>query len=194
MQRGLVLVLGIWLWAVASAWPAEAQVYTYTDSRGVVHFSDSPVRGGNSVFRWKRRQQERATLASSTWDGTIARTARQHRVSPGLVKAVIHTESAFDPRAISPKGALGLMQLMPRTAKRLGVQDPFDPRENISGGTRYLRYLMDLYRGNLPLALAAYNAGEGAVEEHGGIPPYGETRRYVRKVLTLVSRYDADFR
>jgi len=189
----LAVTLGAWLVAAAFALPAAAQVYTYTDSRGVVHFSDSPVRGGGSSFRWKRRM-DRPVIPSGTWDGTIARTARQHKVSPGLVKAVIHTESAFDPRAVSPKGALGLMQLMPRTAKRLGVQDPFDPRDNISGGTRYLRYLMDLYRGNLPLALAAYNAGEGAVEEYGGIPPYGETRRYVKKVLTLVSRYDADFR
>lgn len=194
MRGALAVVLGIWLAALALAQRAEAQVYTYTDHRGVVHFSDSPVRGGNSQFHWKRRPSERAVISSSTWDGTIARLAREHRVAPGLVKAVIHTESAFDPRAVSPKGALGLMQLMPGTAKSLGVQDPFDPRENIDGGTRYLRYLMDVYRGNLPLALAAYNAGEGAVETHGGIPPYGETRRYVRKVLTLVSRYDADFR
>jgi soluble lytic murein transglycosylase len=194
VRRAVAVVVAIGLWALVCAREAEAQVYTYTDSRGIVHFSDSPVRGGNSQFRWRRRPSERAVIASSTWDGTIARMAREHRVSPGLVKAVIHTESAFDPRAVSPKGALGLMQLMPRTAKRLGVQDPFDPRDNIDGGTRYLRYLMDLYRGNLPLALAAYNAGEGAVETHGGIPPYGETRRYVRKVLTLVGRYDADFR
>ncbi len=189
--------LAIGLWAMTSARTAEAQVYTYTDSRGVVHFSDSPVRGGSSSFRWKRRPLEHRSLdarAASAWDRTIAYSARTHRVSPGLVKAVIHTESAFDPRAVSPKGAQGLMQLMPLTARRLGVRNPFDPRDNIDGGTRYLRHLMDLYRGNLQLALAAYNAGEGAVETHGGIPPYGETRRYVRKVLALVSRYDADFR
>jgi soluble lytic murein transglycosylase-like protein len=120
--------------------------------------------------------------------------SKSHGVEPGLVKAVVHAESNFDRRAVSRKGAQGLMQLMPGTARSLGVDDPFDAWQNIYGGTRYLGALIDRYDGNLKLALAAYNAGAKAVTRHGGIPPYRETQGYVRRVLNLYRRYDADFR
>jgi len=113
----------------------------------------------------------------------IAETARRHRLDPALVRAVVRVESAFQPQAVSPKGAQGLMQLMPGTARSLGVADPLDPAQNLDGGTRYLKDLVARYGGNLDLALAAYNAGERAVQRHGGVPPYPETREYVKKVL-----------
>ncbi len=109
--------------------------------------------------------------------------ARRHGLDPDLVLAVIAVESAFRPDAVSPKGAQGLMQLMPRTAASLGVKDALDPRQNVDGGARHLRFLVDLYGGDLRKALAAYNAGQGAVARHGGVPPYRETREYVKKVL-----------
>jgi soluble lytic murein transglycosylase-like protein len=109
--------------------------------------------------------------------------ARRHGIDPELVLAVVSVESAFLPEAVSPKGAQGLMQLMPRTAASLGVEDAFDPEQNLDGGTRHLGSLLALYGGDLERALAAYNAGEGAVARHGGIPPFKETREYVRKVL-----------
>jgi soluble lytic murein transglycosylase-like protein len=115
----------------------------------------------------------------------IREIAAQYGLSPELVQAVIRAESAFNPRAVSPKGAQGLMQLMPQTASSLGVRDAFDPRQNIEGGVRHLRYLIDRYPGNLAFAVAAYNAGEQAVNNYRGIPPYAETQQYVRKVLDL---------
>ena len=116
----------------------------------------------------------------------IREVAARHGLSPRLVAAIIEAESEFNPRAVSRRGARGLMQLMPATAQSLDVEDSFDPLENIDGGVRHLRRLMDRFHGDLPLVLAAYNAGEGTVTAYGGIPPYPETRRYVRKILRRI--------
>jgi len=113
----------------------------------------------------------------------IASAARRHELDPALLMSVARVESALDPRAVSPKGACGLLQLMPATAERFGVHDVFDPSQNVEGGARYLSWLLDRFDGSTELALAGYNAGEGAVERHKGIPPYRETRRYVKLVL-----------
>ncbi len=187
----MALVLGVCLWAA----PAPGQVYVFTNADGVVHFTDTPRHTG---FRLHHRSVRPASvsprLLSRAWDGLIARIGRSYDVSPGLLKAMIHTESAFDPRAVSPRGARGLMQLMPATARAMGIDDLFDPWQNIDGGTRYIRYLLERYEGDTTLALAAYNAGEKAVRRFHGVPPYRETKRYVRKVIKLSTQYDADFR
>ena len=117
----------------------------------------------------------------------VDRIAAEHAVPARLVHSVIQAESNYNPAAVSPKGALGLMQLIPATARRFGVSDVFDPLENIQGGVKYLRYLLDLYSGDYPLALAAYNAGEGAVARYGGVPPYPETRNYLERVARRLS-------
>jgi soluble lytic murein transglycosylase-like protein len=118
----------------------------------------------------------------------ITAAARQHALFPDLIAAMVKVESNFNPRAVSRRGAQGLLQLMPETARLLGVSDPFDPWQNLEGGSRYLRLLLDRFRGDLVLALAAYNAGEKAVEKHGGLPPFTETRQYVDRVLDYFAR------
>ena len=125
------------------------------------------------------------------YETLIQEASERYDVNPALVRAVIATESAFDATAISPAGALGLMQLMPALAEELGVLDPFDPRQNIMAGTRYLSELLRLHSGNVRLALASYNAGPGAVSKYDGIPPYRETQRYVKTITGLLAR-DAD--
>nr|MBI1231938.1 transglycosylase SLT domain-containing protein [Cytophagales bacterium] len=114
--------------------------------------------------------------------------SKKHDVSKALIEAVIQVESAYNPNATSPKGAMGLMQLMPATARELGVSDAYNAEENIEGGVKYLRYLLNAYEGETRLALAAYNAGEGAVNKYQGIPPYKETQNYVRKIEQLLDR------
>jgi soluble lytic murein transglycosylase-like protein len=138
--------------------------------------------------------QQAATRPPRAFIDIVTDMAPQYNLDPRLVLSVMAVESAFFPHAVSPKGARGLMQLMPDTAARFGVKDPFDPHQNIKGGMKYLRWLLDYFSGNVRLALAGYNAGENAVERHGGIPPYAETESYVRKVLTLYdwSYADAD--
>jgi len=127
-------------------------------------------------------------LAAGPYADLFARTAEQHEIDPALLTAMAEVESAFDPGAVSPMGACGLLQLMPDTADRFGVQDVFDANQNVEGGARYLSWLLERYDGRTDLALAGYNAGEGAVDRHQGIPPYGETQRYVRRVLDGAAR------
>lgn len=122
----------------------------------------------------------------------IARHSGAQNLDPKLVKALIQVESGYNLRALSNKGAMGLMQLMPATASLLDVRNPYDADDNLRGGTRYLRQMLDRFAGRVELALSAYNAGPGAVERHGGIPPYAETRAYVRRILTLYRGEEAD--
>jgi soluble lytic murein transglycosylase-like protein len=147
---------------------------------GEVHLPPSAVQGfvPDEVF-----DEVASAPAGSDIVGLVEQAARRHGLDPALVLAVVSVESGFKPQAVSPKGAQGLMQLMPRTAASLGVEDALDPEQNVDAGVRHLESLVRLYGGDLTRALAAYNAGQGAVARHGGVPPYRETRTYVRKVL-----------
>ena len=187
---------------LALARAADAQIFVYKDEYGRTYFSDTPVHEGYARYQPKNDYALRAashsprasTRRALAYDPAIVRACRQHGVSPALVKAVIAAESGFDPYAVSRKGAQGLMQLMPRTARELGVDDALDPWQNIDGGTRYLGQMIERFPGKLSLAVAAYNAGPEAVSKHGGVPPYDETRTYVQRVLRLYKKYHADFR
>jgi soluble lytic murein transglycosylase len=187
---GVLLSCLLLAFPLLAAEPADAgAVYQFVDENGTLHFSNVPV---DRRFVPLKKKNRRRTPRIQSYDSLIFDTARAQRVPPALVKAVIAAESNFRPRAVSPKGAQGLMQLMPATARDLGVQDPLEARDNVRGGTRYLRRLMDRY-GDLSRALAAYNAGPTAVDRYRGIPPYPETRQYVDRVLTYYRRYHGDF-
>lgn len=183
--------------ACAFAAPAAAQVYAGQSASGAVVLSDFRSDEASRVLieapRAPARESEPAIAPASqpiaALKAIVHEVAAAERVSAHLLEAVIAVESGYNPRAVSPKGAQGLMQLMPTTATRFGVADPFDPRENVRAGARYLKQLLDLFRGDLPLALAAYNAGEQAVIRSGHrIPPYAETQRYVPRVLARLAR------
>jgi soluble lytic murein transglycosylase-like protein len=179
------------LWVVA----ARADIYMYRDTRGVLHFSNAPAEPQYQYYlpditSWKTYRLGRIDgKRRKAFDRIIQDAARRHQVDTALVKAVIRAESDFVPYAVSPKGAQGLMQLMPATARLRNVWRVFEPRENVEGGVSHLRYLLDRYGGNLRLALAAYNAGEKAVDAHGGVPPFPETVEYLSRVLRFRSMY-----
>jgi soluble lytic murein transglycosylase-like protein len=180
---------------------ASADIFSYTDADGTVHFTNKPRGDGRYKLAIKsaaRPKAEGATAfapsdASSDrftrYDEWIRQAATLYQLPEELVRAIIKCESDFDPRAVSPAGAQGLMQLMPATALRMQVRDPFDPREAIFGGTRYLRVLANMFNGDLELTIAGYNAGEAAVVRYAGIPPYEETQNYVTRVVTYYRRY-----
>jgi soluble lytic murein transglycosylase-like protein len=171
---------------------AHAQIYSWRDANGNLVLSDRPHQGAERrTFAVPQASGVRVTRGLSArgdqYEDLIVGHATLHKIRPDLVRAVIQVESGFNPRAVSPKGALGLMQLMPATARQLQVRNAFDPEENIRGGVAYLRQLLDRYEGNEQLALAAYNAGPGAVDRHGqAVPPYPETQHYVSKISGLV--------
>ncbi len=178
---------------------ARAEIFKYQDARGRMVFTDHLLAGRQYRLLWRsgvgsprgKRHRYRARMDTRNsyrnrgrFEPIIRRVAKKVRISPELLHAVIQAESAYDPRARSAKGAMGLMQLMPATAKRYGVRNVWDPEQNLEGGARYLRDLLKLFKNDLRLAVAAYNAGESAVQRNGNrIPPYPETRGYVRKVL-----------
>jgi soluble lytic murein transglycosylase len=167
---------------------ARADIYKYVDANGVIHFTNTPTNSQYNLYL-KERSPRSSSVDTSAIRAIISRHAATFRLEEALVRAVIKAESGFNPRAVSKKGALGLMQLMPDTARLLKVRDPLDAEENIRGGSRYLRLMLDEFNGNLDLALAAYNAGPNAVRRHGGIPPYKETRIYVDRVKTYMQHY-----
>jgi soluble lytic murein transglycosylase-like protein len=171
--------------------PAAAQIYSWRDVDGKLVLSDQPRpdQGAQATYEVHGAATVRATTPlnsttkSAPFEASITEHARRERVAADLVRAVIQVESAFNPIAVSSKGAMGLMQLMPATAVELGVVNPFDPDQNIRGGVVYLRQLLNRYNGNVELALAAYNAGIGNVAKYGDVvPPFKETRNYVKKI------------
>ena len=175
---------------LGSAAPAAAQIYSWRDADGKLVLSDKPRpdRGQQTTYEVHGAQTIKATIPlvsthkSAPYDASINEHARRQGVAEELVRAVIQVESAFNPNAVSNKGAMGLMQLMPATAHELGVANPFDPDQNIRGGVTYLKQLLNRYDQKVELALAAYNAGIGNVEKYGAVPPFKETRNYVDKI------------
>ena len=172
---------------------ARADIYSFVDEGGVTHFSNVPTDGRYRLLLAAPPPPAAAPSGDTHWlarsrafDSYIESAAREAQVQPQLVRAIIVVESAFNPKAVSAKGAVGLMQLLPATARHYGAANAFDPQQNIVAGTRYLRDLIARYGNNLELVLAAYNAGADAVERHGKrIPPYPETRQYVPAVLSI---------
>jgi soluble lytic murein transglycosylase-like protein len=189
-RTGCIAVLA----GLALVSPAAAGTFRFQDEAGTVHYTNTPpdnryrqVRdlpeGRSSVPFAGRRSSPSAAIAP--YSELIRAAAERHRVDRRLVEAVMTAESAGNPRAVSRKGAQGLMQLMPRRSALLGVRDPFDPEQNVEGGVRHLRDLLQRFGGNVTLTLAAYNAGEEAVRSYGGVPPYPETQDYVRRVHAI---------
>jgi len=178
----------------------RADIYAFTDGTGITHYSNVPtdpryarVLSGSPPHAAVAETATKWRIRAAAYSDLIDEAARRAQVSPALLRAVIAVESAFDPQAISPKGAQGLMQLRPDTARRYGVRKPFDPRDNLRGGASYIADLLKRYGNDLELALAAYNAGEDAVDRHGRtVPPFPETRAYIPAVLRFYRRFLAD--
>ncbi|MCW8892805.1 MAG: lytic transglycosylase domain-containing protein [Deltaproteobacteria bacterium] len=160
---------------------ALAGIYRYVDASGKVHFTNVPTDNKYRFYRGEGEQYRLETL--------INHFAQKFQLDQALIKAVIKVESDFNPRVVSTKGAQGLMQLMPDTAREIGVKNPFDPSDSIYGGSFYLRQMLDSFELNLDHALAAYNAGPNAVRKYGGIPPYEETQNYVKRVKHYIDFY-----
>jgi len=173
---------------------ANADMFQSTTAEGTVLYTNVPASGSKVIVREKEPERKSAVktaknkgTAGGEYRNIVEEKAKKHNVDPKLVKAVIKAESNWNPRAVSNKGAVGMMQLMPKTANDLGVGNRFNPEENIEGGVKYLRYLIDKFNGNLTLALAAYNAGPARVEKTGGVPSIPETVDYVNRVMNEYS-------
>jgi soluble lytic murein transglycosylase-like protein len=205
VQARPVIAKSIWpvLIAVvigAAPFSVAAQVYKWTDENGIVTFSNiaPPADQDFQVLRFpcyaadpkcRSVSWEKVPLNTRAYRAEIRSAAQYNAIEESLIRAIIHAESAYQPDAQSPKGAQGLMQLMPETQAELDVADPFDPEANINGGTRYLSQLLEEFDGDFELAAAAYNAGPNAVYRYGGVPPFDETQEYVRRVKILYRRY-----
>ena len=170
---------------------ASSDIYRYIDENGVMHFTNAPTASSRE-FKLFMKEGPQSSLSRNyrkKYDDLISKASERYGISFPLLKAIIKAESDFDPKAVSKKGAMGLMQIMPKNFKLLGLKDPFDPTQNINAGARYFRQLYDRFDGKLALSLAAYNAGPKAVDRYKTIPPYEETEEYVRRVLKFYYNY-----
>jgi soluble lytic murein transglycosylase-like protein len=175
-----IFFTGMFVLLTALASASYGGIYKYVDDNGVTYYTNTPESAKHGKVRSVRKDYSN----TNDYSEIIHSVSSKYDIEPSLIRAVITVESNWNYNAVSDKGAMGLMQLMPSTARELAVRNPFDPEENIDGGTRYLRFLLDKFN-DLPLALAAYNAGPGTVESHGGIPSITETKQYVNKVLSI---------
>lgn len=193
-QLSIVIIIGF-TFCTLSFQVAEADIFQYIDDQGVLHLTDKPDNKDATLLRnsAKKKTHKKSYHTPKELKGRFNRyidnISRDHNVDPYLIRAIVEVESSYNHLAVSPKGALGLMQIMPATAKRFGVKNPFDPYSNIEGGVRYLKYLLKLFDNELRLSIAAYNCGERRVIEQWQIPQIKETQNYVKKVMTRYSRY-----
>jgi soluble lytic murein transglycosylase-like protein len=206
MLRETTFIVAIIALLFIHSQPALADIYQFTDKNGVIHLSnvgvdttkkykriksvpETPATEQQAVSNPRPAAPSRSSLSSSNissvYGDIISTACDRHGIDPALVNALVKVESDFNPYAVSKKGAMGLMQLMPQTAINMNVRNTFDPNDNIDGGVKYLRYLLDRYEGNLSLALAAYNSGETAVNKWGAIPPFRETQNYVQRIMSI---------
>ena len=176
---------------IASGFPAwvAADIYLYIDENGVLHFTNVPTSNKYNLYLKERPSPSLSSYDTGRYDAIISKASARHGVSFPLLKAIIKVESDFNPRAVSKKGAKGLMQLMPENIKVLNIKNPFDPIENVMGGARYFKHLLDRFGGKLQLSLAAYNAGPSQVDRYNRIPPFKETEDYIRKVMSYYYAY-----
>ena len=189
-NRGVLLATGLTVGLLLlGVGPASADIYSYVDSNGVRHLTNKPDNARYKLVMRTGKNYGRPSGNRKRFSATISRVANSVNLDVALIEAVIQAESAFDPNAVSHAGAIGLMQLMPATAARYGVGDPHDPEQNLYGGSRYLKDLLEEFK-DLTLALAAYNAGEGAVRKYGNqVPPYEETQTYVKRVHHFYDKF-----
>ncbi len=178
MKRIILISLTLIVWSFSAS--CHADIYKYVDEDGVIHLTN--ISKGD---HYKKVMAENVVQREASYNQIIRSTSFKYNIDPSLIKALITVESNWDSSAVSRKGAIGLMQLMPETAADMKIINPYDPGQNIEAGTRYLRFMLDRFKGNLKLALAAYNAGPTTVEKSGGVPAIAETRAYIKKVLSI---------
>jgi len=191
-RKKIVKILAVGIIIIFSASGAIADIYRYIDENGVMHFTNAPTSSSQDfkLFLRERSKSLSSWYYSEKYDDVITEASERFGVSFSLLKAIIKAESDFDPQAVSKKGAMGLMQIMPQNFKLLGLKDPFDPTQNIHAGARYFKQLYDRFDGKLALSLAAYNAGPTAVDRYKTIPPFEETEEYVKRVLRYYYNYN----
>jgi len=179
-----MLIAALFLFVAATV--VQADIYMFIDSEGVLHFTNAPT---SSQYKLYIKERPKPAVATKKYDGIIQEASNTFGLSFSLLKAMIKVESNFNSRAISKKGALGLMQIMPQNLRAFNIQEPYDPKDNIMGGARYFKSLIERFEGKLPLALAAYNAGPTIVDKYRKIPPIKETEDYVKRVMKYFYLY-----